>query len=308
MKVTVLFAFALLFAGNCRDNKGQNLLQEDYMQFSGSTPGDSIVKLILGIPVTDSIDFMKWDLIFRNDGRQIFSLSINYGLARPNTSGFKENAGILTIKGESKVTFKELGHFKDEVIHLISDSFTNDTLSLVKLDNSLLHILNPDYRLMVGNGGWSYTLNRTDESIDNSGSFHSLIPVDSILSDSTFQMVFDGRTPCSEIAQTFGFSTNPDCLKLKWRIKLNWDPVTLKPTSYEIERTDIRSTGSITGNWTITILHGSAIIFRLDPDKPDKSISFLVGDENVLFFLDKNNRLFKGNKDFSYTVNRKNPV
>jgi hypothetical protein len=35
------------------------------------------------------------------------------------------------------------------------------SLSLVKIDENLLHPLTYDGRLMVGNDSWSYTLNRT---------------------------------------------------------------------------------------------------------------------------------------------------
>jgi hypothetical protein len=277
------------------------------MQFSGSTPGDDNIKLILGIPVTDSVDFMRWELNIENDTPQLFNLSITYGLAKPNTNGF-ENPSMLTFKGKSETKYKEADNFSGQVFNLISKSFTGDTLTLAKLNKYLLHILTPDYRLMVGNGGWSYTLNSLDEKIENPGSVYSLIPQDSIIDDSSSQIIFDGRSPCIEISEVYGFRTNSDCFKLKWRITLNRDPVSFKPSSYKIERSDIRNTGSITGAWTITALSDSAVIYELDPDKPENSIHLLVGDLNVLFFLDKNNRLFKGNRDFSYTLNRKNPV
>lgn len=63
------------------------------------------------------------------------------------------------------------------------------------------------------------------------------------------------------------------------------------------------------GNWTILggmPSHPKAVIIQLDPDKPEKSLSLLAGDENVLFFLDKSNRLYTGNGDFSYTLNKRN--
>jgi hypothetical protein len=48
----------------------------------------------------------------------------------------------------------------------------------------------------------------------------------------------------------------------------------------------------------------NAIIYQLDPGKPEQSISLLIADENVAFFLDGNNKLFTGNKNFSYTLDR----
>lgn len=48
-----------------------------------------------------------------------------------------------------------------------------------------------------------------------------------------------------------------------------------------------------------------AIIYQLDPDKPDETISLFVADENILFFLHKDKKMFVGNDDFSFTLNRR---
>ena len=64
----------------------------------------------------------------------------------------------------------------------------------------------------------------------------------------------------------------------------------------------------VEGTWDLVSGSGrneNALICRLDPDKPDLSMSFLVGDDNVLFFLDKDDRLMTGDGDFSFTLDRK---
>ena len=64
----------------------------------------------------------------------------------------------------------------------------------------------------------------------------------------------------------------------------------------------------MTGKWTIIKgiqSNPKAVIYQLDPDKPEQSISLLLGDENVAFFLHKDNQLFTGNEDFSYTLNKR---
>lgn len=48
-----------------------------------------------------------------------------------------------------------------------------------------------------------------------------------------------------------------------------------------------------------------AVVIQLNPDKSDELVSFLVGDDNVLFFLDKTNQLFIGDSNFSYTLNKR---
>ena len=84
------------------------------------------------------------------------------------------------------------------------------------------------------------------------------------------------------------------------------DSTSLLPNKYALDRTLSRS-HTIQGKWKIIKGFGSnpnAVIYQLDPDKPNASISFLVGDENVLFFLDKKHQLLVGDSNFSYTLNR----
>jgi hypothetical protein len=45
--------------------------------FTGSTPANAVVKSFLGIPLTDSIDFVRWTL---DIDPQQFHLSCNYGI------------------------------------------------------------------------------------------------------------------------------------------------------------------------------------------------------------------------------------
>jgi hypothetical protein len=47
------------------------------------------------------------------------------------------------------------------------------------------------------------------------------------------------------------------------------------------------------------------MIYELSPSDDAPPLRLLAGDENVLFLLDKENRLLPGNEDFSYTFNRK---
>jgi len=56
----------------------------------------------------------------------------------------------------------------------------------------------------------------------------------------------------------------------------------------------------------VVVVSDADDIYVLDPDKPERSLFLLQGDENVLFLLDRNQQLYVGNKDFSYTLNRRN--
>jgi hypothetical protein len=159
---------------------------------------------------------------------------------------------------------------------------------------------------MVGNGGWSYTLNRKAPPANDLTGLPSWTT--SLSGDTAGQAIFDGRTPCRDFAGQYNLQVAGDCHKLKWKLTLSRHPKTNEPTTYTLQSTltGHKITG---GDWTIIKgieTNPGAIIYQLDPDKPDRSVSFLVGDENVLFFLDRGNRLLTGNGDFSFTLNRRN--
>ena len=145
--------------------------------FVGSTPANSVVRIFLGISLTDSIDFIRWKLVLR-DGQ--YQLECNYGIGKPNTNGF--------INGGKRVEWK--GSFsKQENIYQFN--YSNRKLKLFELNPNLLHFINNDRHLLVGNGGWSYTLNSISPISSNLANV-STSPIS--IKDS---VAFEGRTPCA---------------------------------------------------------------------------------------------------------------
>ena len=265
-----------------------------------STPCDAEIKRMLTIPAERRCDFIRWKLTLA----KTFVLTAEFGEARPNTPGFvpvTERLGtydgeLLELNGNVEVD-KADGH---EEWRLISTGQRQAKFALLRLNENLFHILNSERRLMRGNGGWSYTLNRTSPvpagplsppSISNSRR-----PPASV--------TFDGRTPCRELAPMVGIPIGQECFKIKWRVILNRDPSTLEPTTYQIQSTFAR-THPIDGKWRIEkgiAGDAAAVVYRLDGNKP---ILLTPGDENILFFLNTERQPLTGNADFSYTLNRK---
>lgn len=117
--------------------------------------------------------------------------------------------------------------------------------------------------------------------------------------------VFDGRTPCQEIAYKMNISVKPACHKIKWRIILYQDPITQSPTTCEIKGLFSRTEDDKT-KWMIqrgTPSNPDAVVFILGADDSN-TLYFLKGDDNILLFLDRNKDLMVGNRDFGYTLNR----
>jgi hypothetical protein len=272
-----------------------------------STPCDEQIKSILALSPNSVVDFVRWDLILKNakTKNSTFTLKIVYGESQPNTLGFKNNGETKYLEGECKISQFKKGIY-GEVYHLISEKLTAEIL-IVKLNDNIFHLLTPEKQLMVGNGGWSYTLNRKEPIDNTSVDLPALTILSDLPLDTARQIIFDGRTPCLDFAKENNLTVASDCFKLKWKLILNKDPKTLLPTVYTLHRTNSRE-NLITGKWRIlkgTSSNPGAVIYQLDPDKPDRSISLLLGDENVAFFIHKDNNLFTGNENFSYTLNKR---
>jgi hypothetical protein len=255
------------------------------LTYIGSTPAPVIVKTFLGIPISDSIDFIRWRLIIGNDQ---YHLTCQYGIGKQGTNGFV--GGGKKIELTDKLT-------KEKNYYYLHNG--NKTLAVIKLNSNLLHFLNEDKSLLNGTGGWSHTL-----SIETSGKADpiSIVTKKTMLKDS---VEFLGRTPCKELSIFPGLHISHNCNKLKWSVVLYADPRTGKPTNYRIRGTAFEWIPKI-GNWEIIKGENGATIYQLDLGGKDGSIYLLRPDENVLLFSDAKGRLFVGDEDFSYTLNKKN--
>lgn len=298
--IIIFLVISVFFTNSCSAAETANNFSSQTV-LVGSTPGDSLIKSLLSIYSDQQIDFIRWELILNqaeNDSKT-YVLNIAFGESQPNTNGFKDGGEKLSFKGVytvSKIQQRELYQLKSEK--------TPNIISLVKLNENLFHLLSPDNKLLVGNGGWSYTLNRKDASANSYAALPWLtvsLPV-----ETAREVIFEGRTPCLDFAEQYNIKVGNDCIKLKWRLTLFRDSETNQPTTYVLKGT-INRPIETKGKWTIIkpIENNSeAVIYQLDPDKPAESMYFWVGDENLLFFLDKEKRLFTGNSDFSFTLNR----
>jgi hypothetical protein len=301
IRTAVVICLFILFSGLYASQQTTN---EDLGEvvYIGCTPADQYIKSVFNIPADTKADFMRWNLILKN--QKTFILRLVYGESKPNTLGFIDGGKTLTIEGE--YSFSHI--IRNNVIRTIywlKSANEIPGFGMVKINDNLFHLLTPQNMLMVGNGGWSFTLNRKMPVPSNELPLLTLS--DEILTDAAIQKIYEGRTPCLEVARDANLEVSNDCFKLKWKLTLSRDTLTLAPTTYQLLTTNQRER-EIKGNWTIlrgTAANPDAIIYELDPDIPEKSISFFVADENILYFIDKKNRLFTGNQDFSYALNRR---
>lgn len=118
--------------------------------------------------------------------------------------------------------------------------------------------------------------------------------------------VFDGRTPCHELARQLDEKVGPECIKIKWRLTLYKNLVTGNSGTYTLQGFIYKRESPRIGKWRI--LNGTkadphAIVYQLD-DPVGESLFLQRADDNILFFLSPQKELLVGNRDFSYTLNR----
>lgn len=250
--------------------------------YTASTPAAGIVRSFLGIPHTDSVDFIRWKLAL-NDLK--YSLECNYGIGKPNTNGFNDGGKKVVLVGNVK---------KDNNYYIFQQG--NRTLKFVELNENLLHIVNDDNSLLIGNGGWSYAINRIPAYPNDRV---NVLAKQTVIKDS---IAFEGRTPCGVPGI---IEPGKECYKLKWLIVLYGNTIKNEPATYKVLGTPYRAEGSRRGNWKITAAKDGKIFYQLFDESGKLFINLLKLDEGVVIFTDVNGNLLVGNLDFSYTLNRR---
>jgi len=270
----------------------------------GSTPIGKELQTTFGIISTNEYDFMKWELNLNHNDQQ-FTLDLNYGESMPNTTGFINGGKEAQISGTYTANVGQIANLNGKIYEL-KDSKTGNKFSFLQIDEHIFHLLSANRTLLKGNDGYSYTLNNINSSSTNTAA--SSPTITSLAKNNTVnQFAFAGRTPCEEIATDNKLTVSDGCFKIKWSIVLNTDPQSLKPTTFSMKRIN-KGPDTIIGNWQV--LKGikaqpKAFVYQLKSTNTNEIYNLLVGDDNVLFVLDKNFRLYPGNKLHSYTLNKK---
>ena len=248
------------------------------INYTASTPAGNEVRDFLGISKVDSIDFIRWKLKIIDS--KTFNLSCTYGIGKPNTNGFID---------EKKVEQKGTVNLKNDILTL---SREGKFLSLLILNDNIIHILNKQGTMMVGNGGWSYTLNSVKQTPTSQINFK--------WQETGFRdsVSFEGRTPCRGIEELMYGTTRTDCYKKKWLVRLYKNDT--KSGTYKIGGT----VPSKTGKWKLKQNAGGKIIYSLDLSN-GKTLDLLQTDENIVYIMDPKGGLMVGDHDFSYSLNRR---
>ena len=286
--------------------------------FVGSSPCSDVTRALLNIPATANCELIKWKLILYQDLNTLapttYKLNCVYGLPKQGTNGLSGGGTKVELEGKWTVG-KGTKTSPFAVVYQLDPNKSHRSVSFLKVDQNLLHLLDRDGGLMIGNAGWSYTLNRRERATpptDSPAQLSAQSTLDSPMTTGpSIPEVFVGRSPCREVARELNRTVNSDCIKVKWELALYHDPNTLAPTTYKLKSIFAGNVFHAEGKWTMVQgakTNPGAVVYQLDPDKPQSSLLLLKADDNIFFFLDKDRNFLIGNGDFSYTLNRTDSV
>ncbi len=281
--------------------------------FEGITPCNKLTRPLPQIPEDTDCEEMIWKFTLYQDPSTgmptTYELNSAYGVPQQNSTGLEAEGTEIEMAGKWGIA-KGTATDPDAVVYRLNPDLSEDSVSFVKISDDVLHVLNKNGALLVGNGAWSYTINRTDthpyQHISNAGAApvsETPLVIPTRPSGSSLLGVFDGRTPCHDIVFEFtGVPPYPRCIKVKWQLTLYQDD-TGAPGTYVF-----RGTGTVReGTWTIllgTKTDPDAVVYQLHSDDLGDPVSFLKADDNHLFLMDRDMNLLVGNALFSYTLSR----
>jgi hypothetical protein len=134
---------------------------EPFATYVGTSPCGNILKPFLGVANEPECDFTKWTMILypqKNDAPALVKLVYNYGVRRPNTTGFMDEKkaefeGHWTIRQGTKTK-------PNATVYQITLHNIDKNLLFVKLNDNAIHLLDSQRNLMIGNAGYSYTFSK----------------------------------------------------------------------------------------------------------------------------------------------------
>lgn len=273
--------------------------------FEGTTPAGEVPTQRLGLAHRRGLESLRWRVALYDNSHN--GAADRYEIQVVPTTARGRATGAVMLRGRWRRS--PSGQSGAATVYELSES-----LRFVTVGPDLLQFLNPDGTMMVGDGGWSYTLSRVGRHTPGD-SLHSRsssapdvsYPIGPLAVGPGVFGVFEGRTPCEGVARALELEIRTGCFKVKWRVTLYRDPTTHAPTTYVVEGS-LFPRGAREGLWTV--VPGApgiapAIVFRLEPRHRGAPILLGSGDPHVLFLSHHDLTPMVGNADFAYTLNRR---
>lgn len=287
---------------------GENEPGVHWGKFIGSSPREKEVMKFLGVSESKDVD-CTWTLELFEDAKhtpttyRLFGEYGTYSYQRPKNEQ----------KREAKVKEGKWSFGKYALAPQLRTIELEGGQKLLEVGKNVLHFLGDKDQLVIGNGGYSYSLCRADAA-EKPGDWNLgwakpesevTYKIGPLATGPGVYAVFEGRTPYKGIAAQLKLPWDEGCIKAKWRLTLLQDEKTKAPTEYKIEGTLFKATPR-TGKWKLEKgENGNWSKIILEPTKTQPELVLLTLDENVLFLTDESGQPRAGHFEFSYTMNRK---
>jgi len=154
----VVLAVVSVFFG-CTTSRVGSIETSRHDEFVGSTPCHALARDFLRIPTNAACECIQWQLNLHSSdfaGRGTYTLVTIHGVLETNRHGFFQGGTRTETAGKWITTILK----PDTTVYQLQATAPNRSLSLVRIDENLLHLLTHDGHLLVGDDSWSCTLNR----------------------------------------------------------------------------------------------------------------------------------------------------
>jgi hypothetical protein len=128
--------------------------------YVGSTPCSAGTRPLPGIPKEAGCELIKWKLTLSAPAGGTYSLDCYYGLPKQGTQGLI-NGGTRLRRTGRWVNRTGMPGNPNAVICQLDPDTSLVSISFLRVNSNLLHLLDTKQHLLIGTGAWSYTLNKT---------------------------------------------------------------------------------------------------------------------------------------------------
>ncbi|SDF75622.1 NlpE N-terminal domain-containing protein [Dyadobacter soli] len=136
--------------------------------YVAATPCDAVPRHLLAVPANLDCEMIKWRLTLRRDprnlGRDDFKLQYTYGMTKPGTEGFMNDGFSKELSGKWVIA-KNTSKLPGKQVFTLQPTNSQSNITLLQMSDRILHLLDTQGNLMIGNSGFSYTFNRQNANL-----------------------------------------------------------------------------------------------------------------------------------------------
>lgn len=158
--IMVMLVVTMISATNRSIFSGDSAVVET---FAATTPCGDLIKALHKISPENACDMVEWNLILFEDPathkpNTYKIVSINHYVETP--SNMYSQPGTKTESFGKWSILRGTKKDPEAIVYQLNSNDSKNSLRFVKISDNLIHLLDKDDQLMIGNAQFSYTLNK----------------------------------------------------------------------------------------------------------------------------------------------------